>query len=742
MPSTEPPPSAADGHRPLVLVVDDDPLMNLYAAERLADGGFDVETVEDGPSALDAVQGRHPDLVILDVQMPGMDGFETCRRIRQADQGRHTPILMLTGLDDLASIKKAYEAGATDFATKPANWTILAHRIEYMLRSARSASDLRSSRARLANAQRIAQLGYWEWDIVSGEVLVSSQMRQILGLADDEPLDSIGSLLRRTHPQDRERVRQELYELVEDEQSREVQFRLRLAEDEERYLRQRTELAVDGSHGTKRITGVVLDITGQQRAEDRAHFLASYDLLTELPNRRSFADQLDISLAAADRHDRQVAVLLLDLDRFNRINDTLGRGAGDRALVEVAHRLRTQVRRSDSVGRPGGDLLARLGGDEFAVLLTELKDDREVATVARRLAAAVSRPFLVDSHQVVLTASMGISVFPADGTDSETLLANAEAALYNARARGGDSYRFYSADLNADAVERLALETDLSGALDRAELRLEYQPLFEAASGGIIGAEALIRWHHPQRGRVAPGEFIPMAEQTGAIFAIGEWVLRTACESAVRWQRSDLGELSVSVNLSARQLECADFASTVEAVLADTGLEPHLLNLELTESFLLEDVDRAALALEKLKELGVRLSLDDFGTGYSSLSYLMRLPLDTIKIDRSFLNGTPGEPLNRAITTAIIGLARGVGMEVVAEGVETDEQLEYLRLQGCDTLQGFLLSRPLPAEELEGVLNLPATRQRKSSDASPTTFSATAKSGTGAGSLASSGGNA
>jgi len=569
------------------------------------------------------------------------------------------------------------------------------------LRSSHSAADLRASRARLANAQRIAKLGYWEWNVEADELIVSDQMRQILCMPDEARISGIRSLLAHVHPDEREQVREALDALVEDGESRDLEFRLRRGNLEDCYVRQRAERAASSGRDHRIVTGAVLDITDQQQAENRARFLSQYDGLTELPNRRSFREYLDTALLSAARHDRHLAILLIDFDRFNRINDTLGREAGDQALREQAQRLANHLRGSDSVARPERDILARLSGDEFALLLTDLTCPGDAAKVAERLAKLISEPLSIGGTEVVLTASMGISAFPEDGGDSETLLANAEAALYSIRRGGGDNYRFYSTEMNENAAERLALETELTGAVQRGEMRLEYQPLYDTASGTLKGAEALVRWHHRERGRISPATFIPLAERTGAIIAIGDWVLRTACRQAKIWQDDGRGALGMSVNVSARQLERPDFPGTVEAVLAATGLDPKLLNLELTESFLLDDVDRAAQSLASLKALGVRLSLDDFGTGYSSLSHLIRLPLDTIKIDRSFLCGVPDEASSRSITRAIISMARGVDMEVVAEGVETEKQVDFLRLHGCDVLQGFLLGRPLPAHEFD-----------------------------------------
>jgi len=697
--------------RPFVLVVDDDPVMRICANDRLTASGFAVQLVEDGPTAVAAVKDQSPDLVILDVQMPGMDGFETCKSIRASAEGRHTPILMLTALEDLDSIQCAYEAGATDFASKPANWALLAHRIEYILRSSRSASDLRESRARLDNAQRIAKLGYWEWDVSDSYFVASEQLLEILGPSVQPSVPSLRSFLEQIHQDERKAVWGAIRGVVKSGELSDLEFRLRRSDGEERFVRQRIERSEDPKAGTKRLIASVQDTTEQKRAENRVRFLAQYDGLTKLPNRHCFTERLEQALMAARRSERLVALFFIDLDRFNRVNDTLGREAGDQALQQVADRLRAFVRCTDVLGRPGSpDLVARFGGDEFALMITDLAEAQDATGIAKRLGVIMAQPFALGESEVVLTASVGISLFPTDGEDAETLMASAETAMYNTRGRGGDNFQYYSTEMNENARERLALETDLNAALERRELVLHYQPQYSVSSGEMVGAEALIRWHHPERGLVSPGEFIPIAEATGAIVGIGDWVLRTACAQAKAWQLAGHREMCVSVNVSGRQLERPDFAESVARALAAADLEPRLLNLELTESFLLEDVERAIESLEALKAIGTGLSLDDFGTGFSSLSYLLRLPFDTIKIDRSFLKGVPDASEPRAVTTAIIALARSIGMQVVAEGVEKLEQHLFLRRHGCDMLQGFLFSKPLPEEEFADLLDqaLPA----------------------------------
>lgn len=428
------------------------------------------------------------------------------------------------------------------------------------------------------------------------------------------------------------------------------------------------------------------------QAEKRIRHLAFNDVLTGLPNRTQFLDQLGRRLAMAKENVESVAILFLDLDRFKNVNDTLGHDVGDRLLIAVAQRIRRSVRNADCV--------ARLGGDEFTVILSELADPAAAASAAQNICRTLAKPFQIDSHDIFVTASIGISVYPSDGMDVGTLVKHADTAMYRAKKTNTD-FQFFEAAMEHSISERVRLENDLRRALERNELAVFYQPQARMDNGEIIGAEALVRWFHPTRGMVSPLEFIPMAEETGLIIALGEWVLRTACAQMRNWMDKGMGHLRVAVNLSVSQLLQKDFANTVEQVLFDTGLPAKMLELEITESTLMEHAQDTLAILDRLRSLGVRLTIDDFGTGYSSLSYLKRFPVDIIKIDRSFVRDTPGDADDAAIVKGIIALAHSLRLEVVAEGVETREQLEFLRAQSCDILQGFYLSKPIPAQQLE-----------------------------------------
>jgi diguanylate cyclase (GGDEF)-like protein len=432
----------------------------------------------------------------------------------------------------------------------------------------------------------------------------------------------------------------------------------------------------------------------------RVEYLAYHDGLTTLPNRSLFNKLLGQSINQAHRYDRHLAVLFLDLDGFKYINDTLGHGAGDQLLKEVATRLKNCLRDSDTI--------ARMGGDEFVALLPELNEEKYVATVAQKILSAVARPFVLLGQEFRVTASVGISIYPQDGLDAQTLEKNADIAMYQAKEDGKNNFKFYSDKLNASALERVTLESSLRRALERNEFQLHYQAKREIRGGRITGTEALLRWQHPDLGTVAPMQFIPFAEETGLIVPIGNWALRTACLQNVAWQNQGLPHLTMAVNLTARQFFHEQLLPDLAAILADTGMDAHLLELEIHESLLMRDVERALRILTGLKDMRIRIAIDDFGFGYSSLSTLKQFPLDTIKIDRSFIRDVASVAQDKALTEAIIATGKALSLTVVAQGVETKEQADFLRQNACDELQGFYLNKPVPAGQITELLRAQA----------------------------------
>ncbi len=709
--------SAHDGveKQPRLLLVDDDATIRVMARDRLEGAGFAVLEAADGREALARFEAERPHLVLLDLQLPELDGLSVCEAIRQQPGASHVPVLVLTSLHDVEWVRRAFEAGATDFVPKPVDWLVVTERVRYMLRAAATLTSFARSETRLDRAQRIARLGNWEWDLESTSLRCSRQLRRILGFPEQGDPISRESFLARVHPQDRRLVSHAFERSVRELEPFGVDHRVVLPDGTERIVHTQAEVVGGEAGETLELAGTVQDITERKQAEKRLRFLAFHDELTHLGNREFFRARLRQALAQARRHGRSVAILFLDLDHFKRINDTLGHSVGDQLLQRVAERLRNCTREGDFVSRShdedGDATVSRFGGDEFIVMLAEIGEPEDAARVARRVLEVLSQPFRLQQHEVVIGASVGIAVFPHDGDDVETMLRNADAAMYHAKERGRNNFQFYESSMNTVAMRRLELEGELRKAVERQQLHVHYQPKLDLRSGHISGVEALLRWTHPALGAVSPAEFVPVAEQGGLILSIGEFVLRAACNQARFWQDAGLPPVRVSVNLSAHQFAAEGLVATVRRVLTETGLDPRWLELEITESVLMENERLAVAAMEEMQGIGIVVSLDDFGTGYSSLSYLKRFRVNAVKIDRCFVRDIASDPEDAAIIGAIISIARALRMKVIAEGVETEAQRDFLIERGCDEMQGYLYSRPVAPEVCAELLRSNSARE-------------------------------
>ncbi len=693
----------------VVLVVENDTATRGLIRESLEVVGLTVEETDDGMEALAACARVHPDLVLLGLKVPGLDGFTVCSKLRELPGGDELAIVMVTEVDDLESVHRLFDVGATDFITMPINPTALNHRVRFLLRAKDALRAARESEDRLARVQRAASIGSWDWDIEADEFRLSEEARRMFGLATEDGVIARGKFLDLIHSADRNKVASAVADALKYNEAYSISYRVSRSDGGECVVHELAEPHIDAAGNAVRFCGTVKDITEREKAETQIRMLAYYDALTGLPNRQQFREQADQAVTAARRVGTKMALIYLDLDHFKRINDTLGHTVGDRLLRRVAQALTSIVRGTDIVAKVDVETsvpssLARLGGDEFTIMLTGLSRSESAARVAKRIQEALSHPLKLDDREYVVTGSMGIAIYPDDAEDVDLLLRNADIAMYAAKAEGRNTYRFFSEDMNARMLERLALESDLRRALEREELVLHFQPQVEARTGRIVALEALVRWQHPQRGLLPPLDFIGIAEETGLIIPLGEWVMRTACAQAVAWREAGFDPMRVSVNVSSRQLSQGDLVKTVKEVLDSTRLAGEYLELEITESSLMSDVDATTTTLCGLKETGLSLSVDDFGTGYSSMSYLKRFPLDALKIDRSFVRDLTVDANDAAITKAVIALAKALDLATVAEGVEEEDQLRFLVEQGCDLIQGFLISRPVPAENISSFL--------------------------------------
>ncbi|MCE1242385.1 EAL domain-containing protein [Oryzomicrobium sp.] len=552
---------------------------------------------------------------------------------------------------------------------------------------------LETNRASLAYAQQIARLGSWSWEANAvPDMIWSDEMYRILGLEPGQAPPTLELLASRFLPDERAGWEATLAELRAGRASTTLDTRITDAEGRIRLV----HLEIEARHRNDvlvKLLGTLQDVTSSRETEAHIHYLAHYDTLTGLPNRSLLRDRVNQSLAAAQRQSHPMALLFIDLDRFKKVNDTLGHPIGDRLLGVAAERLRSCIRDEDT--------MARIGGDEFMLLLPHIDFPAQAAIVARKIVEQFSQPFIIDQHELTVTASIGIAVFPEDGTDFDTLVKHADTAMFSAKESGRNTFQFFTAEMDARAYERLLMENQLRRAVERNELALYYQPQIAAGSGRIIGAEALVRWRHPEKGLVPPAQFIPLAEESGLIVELGNWVLAEACRQQVAWRKSGLPVPRIAVNISALQFRRSGFVTLVRRTLTQTGADPAGLELELTESALMEPTGDIERQLASLKELGLSLSLDDFGTGYSNLAYLKRYPLDQLKIDRSFIQDLPGDAEDAAITAATLSLGRSLGLTVVAEGVETPAQRDFVAGIGCHVMQGYLFSPPLPVSEFE-----------------------------------------
>jgi diguanylate cyclase (GGDEF)-like protein/PAS domain S-box-containing protein len=692
----------------LMLLIEDNPGDARLIQEMFKEQGFqnaELKHVECMGDAEKYLAIRPVDMILLDLGLPDAQGMNAVQRAHRAAPG--VPLVILSGLDDESMAIQAMREGAQDYLIKG--------QIEprELVRALRYAVERKIIEETLFEEKERAQVTL---DCI-GDAVISTDvsgnvtfLNQVAEKMSGWPLKEVAGrplaeVFRIINATTRKVVSNPLVKSTVQNRSGELPWNSVLIQ------RDGTEIHIEDSvapiHGPNGQTiGSVLvfrDVSIAWAMAEKIAHTAEHDCLTGLPNRLLLNDRLGQAIALAQRIHRKVAVLFLDMDGFKHINDSLGHPAGDKLLQSVANRLLSCVRAPDTVSRQGGD--------EFIVLLQEVKEPEDVAIAAQRLLRSVADAFSIGLHTLHISTSIGVSLYPDDGQDAETLIRNADTAMYQAKENGRQSFQFFRQDMNVRAVERQSIEEDLRRALERDEFTLHYQPKINLESGVITGAEALLRWTHQTRGSVPPVQFIPVAEDSGLILPIGAWVLRQACAQAQAWKEADLPVGTIAVNVSAIELRNETFLDNLFETLSETGLDPALLELELTESVLMKHAEAAARILQTLRDKGVRVAIDDFGTGYSSLSYLRKLPLDALKIDQSFVRHAADFPHEASIMNAIIGMGRSLKLRVVAEGVETYEDLAFLRTHQCDEAQGYYFSRPVPAEQFATLLKSERIRQ-------------------------------
>lgn len=675
-----------------LLIVDDNPVNLSVVVDHLEAQNYRVLVALDGEEALERAAYCHPDLILLDVMMPGIDGFETCRRLKARSTTSDIPVIFMTALDDVADKVAAFNAGGVDYISKPFQLDELMARVRTHLDLRAALAGLRASELSFRRLFETADDGILLVDPEAGTVIdVNARM---LALVGHPRAQVVGCHLSRVS----EVCGHDGYAAAKASLARDGVFKT------DEWLLRRPDgvsVAVEVTASLCDIGGRTLaqwnfrDVSDRRAAEARIRHLALHDALTGLPNRTMFFDRMAMALANARRSSTAVAALVIDLDHFKGINDTLGHIAGDRLLEAVAARLIGCLRETDTA--------ARVGGDEFMAALSDIGSRESAERVAREILAALAEPYVIDGKTMRISASIGISLYPEDGSDGPTLVRAADTAMYGAKKSGRGTCRLFTPNLSMASERWHILSHDLNGACERGEFVLHYQPQIALQSREIIGLETLLRWNHPTEGLIQPELFIPQLEERGLMAEVGRWVLDSACRQNAQWQAEGLPPVRIAVNLSAQQFYRDDIVRTVATVLAASGLDAKWLELELTESLTLDDTEATLRIMANLKAIGVALSLDDFGTGWSSLAYLRRFPLDRIKIDRSFVRDLVHHEGTAAIVHSIIDLARRLGMDCIAEGVETEEQRDLLLQELCPGMQGFLFSEAVPADRMPDI---------------------------------------
>ena len=675
-----------------ILLIDDDPGFRIITSTTLRASGFIVDEVISGSDGIKQVKKRLPDIILLDAIMPELDGFETCRLLKQDPTLMDIPIIMVTGMDDVDSIHKAFDAGATDFIAKPINYPILIQRINFGLRTGQVTGELRSSKLQLSASQRIARLGYWTWDTQRDQFIISDQLAQLCDINLSSFDGSLAGFLKFVHPKDREFVKDVINAAAHSTAIQHIEYRISVSP--QNIIEVQQEIEALTSINQLFITGIVQDISHKKQTEKQIHRLAYFDHLTGLANRSYYHERMEDIIQTTKQRNGQFAFLFIDMDDFKGINDNFGHHMGDVYLQEIAKRLKLVAREID--------FIVRLGGDEFCIILNNITDELTVAEVAKRCLHKINQPLMLNNHQIRPSASIGIALFPKDGNSEAELLKAADTAMYLAKQTGKQRFIFYSAHMANQVKQRLEKESMLREASAKDQFVLYYQPQVSLVTGKIVAVEALARWQHPEKGIISPVDFINLAEQLGMITQLGNWALKTACEQIAEWHKAGLPFIQVGVNISPDYFQDPTLLDTIKEMLAKYQIPPQCLQLEITENGL-QTVSQVEI-FNQLRGLGVKIAIDDFGSGFSSLASLKQLPLDGLKIDKMFIEDLLSNPHTPLLLGTIIGLANALNFTLVAEGVETKEQASVMLGLGCEIMQGYLFSRPVAGKDIPALM--------------------------------------
>ncbi len=696
-----------------ILIVDDDPVVLKSLQDLLTIRGYNPNTAIGGQEAICQLDQNDYDLVLLDLHMPYVSGHDVMAHIRTSQI--NTSVIIVSGETSFEAAKDACTQGAYDFLRKPYATDELIITINNALQEKRLQKQNTFMQKQLAESERLHRyIVNTSPDIIyilneDGHfTFINERIESLLGFSKEEIVGKHYSFL--VHQDDMEQARYVFNERrIGVRAAKNIELRLKCKDDgKSRHFKNRTlpiELCATGMYTDKDKSkksytgtyGVARDVTERKVAEETINFQAYHDLLTRLPNRALLRDRLNLAINQAKRENEILAVMFLDLDRFKNINDSLGHIIGDELLQQVSNRLKDCIR--------AGDTLARFGGDEFTLMLPKLHNGRDDAgKLAGKINGTLKQPFNVDGHELYVSASIGIALYPQDGADMDSLIKHADVAMYHVKGQGKNGYQFYSNEMNVPYIEKLSLDTGIHKALDNNEFHLVYQPQINLRTGEIVGVETLLRWDHPELGTISPADFIPFAEESGLIVDIGHWVIKTACAELSRWRLAGLPEIRMAINISARQLMEDNIVKVIVDIIKDYNIPGHCLELEITENAIMNDMDSIVRKLKELSSHDINIAIDDFGTGYSSLCYLHKLPIQTLKIDRIFLKENRINKGDNTIINTIVAMAKGLNLNVIAEGVESQVQLDYLREIECCEAQGFLFGKPLPSDVISQLL--------------------------------------